>query len=84
MDRHAGVADDVCTAIVEAVADSVGHHSLELNPRLADVIDPDALNSLVAPRPDGSLPPVTVTFEYRGHAVTVDARSGVDVRASED
>ena len=76
-------APDASTSVVEAVAERLGRDSLELNPRLADVIDPDALDALLGPRPDGSVPPVTVTFEFHGHSVTVDARDGVDVRPSD-
>ena len=53
-------------AVLTAVADRDGIDPSDLTPRLSDVLDPEALDSLFK---GGS---ATVTFDYRGYTVTVD------------
>ena len=67
-------------AVVEAVADERGVDETALEP-LYEVVEPDALERLFAPRPDGS-PRTTgrVIFEMAGCEVTV--RSDGKVRAT--
>ena len=60
---------DVISAIVTEVADAENADPGELTPRLADAIDPDALEELLRHSDAG----VSVTFEYSGHEIRVSA-----------
>lgn len=53
--------------IVRKVADSTGSNALD-QPTLYDVIDPEALETLVRSMSDGE-----VSFTYGGHEVTVES-----------
>lgn len=75
--------DDVplSTTVLSAVAATADVDPIELPP-LNDAIDPDALDSLFAPREDGTRrTPGTVSFEFAGFTVTVAADGTVDVRS---
>jgi len=56
-------------AIIQAVASVAGVDALSLQPRLYDVIDPDALERLVSDGNADSL--VEVRFEFGAYLVTV-------------
>lgn len=62
-------------AVVEAVAEAEGVDPADLDPPLARVIDPDALDALFTDGSSGWM-----TFHYSGYAVTVHADGSVDVR----
>lgn len=47
-----GVGDDLSTTIIEALATLKGESPLEMDVRLADAVDPDALEQLFDPSPD--------------------------------
>ncbi|WP_227355880.1 HalOD1 output domain-containing protein [Haladaptatus salinisoli] len=68
------------TTIVERIAARAEVSSDDLEPLYA-AIDPDALDALFAPRPNGSdRTGGQVTFTYAGYAVTVTSdRSGVSI-----
>ena len=71
--------ETICESVVEAVADAKGLSPLDLEP-LAAVIDPDALESLVASM--DSLPgetPGAIEFAFNGVAVTVGEAGDVSV-----
>lgn len=61
--------------VVDAVTDVESSTSAELDERLYDVVDPDALDSLVT----GSSSVERVEFSFCGHDLIVD-RDGVVVR----
>lgn len=61
-------------AVVRAVADADGVDPTDLPPLYA-AVDPDALDAMFRGRTAGS-----VTFEYTGYTVTVDASADVTVR----
>lgn len=63
------------TAVVEAVADEEGVEPALLSPPLYEVIDPEALNSLV----DGAGEEFRLQFGYAGHLVRIDADGTVRV-----
>jgi hypothetical protein len=71
---------DVVSRIVSAVARREGVEPTELDTRLYDAIDPDALSSLVENAPESG---VTIGFDYVGYRVTVvaDEELHVDVVA---
>ena len=70
----------VTTAVVEAVADHADVDVMELRP-LHEVVDPDALNALFAPRRFGDArPDGWVSFTYCGCEVIVHGDSHVRVR----
>lgn len=52
--------------VVRAVSEATGAHPTDLRP-LYEVLDPDALDSMLAGRQTGR-----VQFEYAGHEVSVD------------
>lgn len=58
-------------SIVEAVAEREGVPPMELEPALADSIDPDALEALLDRSRSPS--PVEIRFDYAGYGVTVDS-----------
>jgi len=65
--------EDLGTRVVVAIAEVANLEHTELTP-LNDVIDPDALNALFAPRKDGvERPGGRVQFSLSGHEVTVDS-----------
>ena len=71
--------DEVIETVVSAVADAEGVSPLELRP-LAEVIDPDALNTLVR---SGSQD-VTIEFTYHEYCVRVDGDGRVTVGNADD
>lgn len=63
--------ESVTEAVVAAVAEAEGADPTDLDP-LFGVIDPDALEALVAPGIDGH-----VAFDYHGHRVVVEGTGDV-------
>lgn len=61
-------SQSVALAVVQAVATVADVDALSLEPRLYDVIDPDALHRLMSGGTDGV---VRVSFEFGEHLVTV-------------
>jgi hypothetical protein len=70
--------DAVVSRIVSEVARLEGVEPTELDTRLYDVIDPDALSTLVEDAPESG---VTIGFDYMSYRVTVvaDGELHVDV-----
>ena len=71
-------------AVVEAVAEAEGVRPEELCPpeyeTLHDVVDPQALDALFAPKANGiERSPGRISFEFCGHVVTVDADGTVSL-----
>ncbi|NHN42871.1 hypothetical protein G9C85_14720 [Halorubellus sp. JP-L1] len=62
--------------IVDAVAEAEDVDALALEPPLADVVDPDALESLLE---ETSTSTLEIQFRYQGHDVLVDANGLVQV-----
>lgn len=79
----AGVGrDSVCLSVVSAVARAVDTDPSRLEP-LATVVDPDALERLVADGGDGS-GERAVTFTMAGCRVAVDADGDITVRCPDE
>lgn len=73
------------TAVVNAIADHEGADTDEIRPHLYDVIDPDALDSLFAPRVDGR--PRSggrAVFTYHERRITVHGDGWVYVEDASD
>lgn len=66
------------SAIVAEVADEEDVDPDELMPRLADAVDPDALEALLR----HSDADVSVTFEYRGYEIRASADGTVGIADS--
>ncbi|MDG5776531.1 HalOD1 output domain-containing protein [Haloarculaceae archaeon H-GB2-1] len=66
------------TAVVLAVAEHVGADPMEMEP-LAHAIDPDALDELFEGARGTQLDQGSVTFNYVGHEVTVDADGSISI-----
>ncbi|MFA9425073.1 HalOD1 output domain-containing protein [Natronorubrum sp. A-ect3] len=66
--------------VIEAVADADDIDPASLEPPLYDVVDTNALDRLFEPTTSG---PTTrrgrVSFQYRGHEITVSASGRVDL-----
>jgi hypothetical protein len=62
--------------IVDAVAEAEGVEPVTLDPPLAEVVDPDALETLVE---DSTASDLEVRFAYRGHDIVVDNSGRVQV-----
>jgi len=67
---------DPITHIVDAVAEAESVEPVTLDPPLAEVVDPDAVEALVE---DSKSSDLEVRFVYRGHDVVVDDRGRVQV-----
>ncbi|MFP9192748.1 HalOD1 output domain-containing protein [Natronosalvus vescus] len=70
--------------IVEAVADEEGVDPIDIEPpeydALYDVLNPEALDSLFAPREDGTLrSPGEVAFRFCGYDIVVKSDGTVDI-----
>lgn len=79
-DPDAGPGEQLHWDIVTAVADTKDIEPLELDERLYDAVDPDALWQLFADRPDGtSRGHGHVTFTLARCEVTVDSEWRVEV-----
>lgn len=75
-------ATSITVRIVEGVAEREGVDPLALTPPLADVIDPEAVASLVSERSgEGTRDDVRLTFTYLGYEITV---GGDGVRVSDE
>ena len=80
--RYEPVEGERCSvAVVNAVADVVDCHPLDLPEVLGDVVDADALDSLVGSHDTRTSARVTVSFEFCGCVVTVAADGAVVVAA---
>lgn len=70
--------------ITEAIIDQTNLTRDDLPP-LYDVIDPDALENVFAPRMNGAARPNgRVVFQYAGYRVTVHANRAVTIEPSPD
>ena len=69
-------SDAISVEIVQRIAASEGVDPQDLDVPLYDVIDPDALETLVAGARDGSF---EVAFTYHGYDVVVDGEGTVSV-----
>ena len=78
--RDHNTGESLGHSVVTAVARVAGVDPLSLDPPLAEVVNPDALDALFAGRPEAA---GTVTFEYAGYAVAVHSDGRVDVEASD-
>ncbi|MFB6188598.1 MAG: HalOD1 output domain-containing protein [Halapricum sp.] len=70
---------DVSRIVVETIADAEGVEPTDMEERLYDVIDPDALNSLFRQEETGRTSAATVSFEFHGYEVTVHGDSSVEL-----
>lgn len=69
---------DPSTAVVEAVARAIGQDPLEMS-CLYDVLDVDALDSLLTADQTEALRTVSVSFAYEGAYVWVDSTGTIEV-----
>lgn len=68
------------TAIINAIADHEGTSPDEIGPRLYDVVDPDALDSLFRPRVDGEQRVGgKAVFGYRGYEITYESDGWIHI-----
>lgn len=74
---------EICEVVVEAIADAEGTSPAAVGPPLATVVDPDALDRLVASMARSSAGRTgAVTFPYAGYDVTVHGDGEVSVTAA--
>lgn len=64
-------AESFTETVIEAVAEREGMDPVDLTPPLYDMIDPDAVNELLASIPDEHRADVELTFTYSGYQITV-------------
>lgn len=70
---------ELTSVVVDALADVAGVDPVEIPP-LSDVVDPDAMNALFRPKPDGT--PRTrgqLTFTHFGHEVVVEGEGRIEI-----
>lgn len=65
--------------IVETIAEAKGVAPAELDPRLYDVIEPEALNELFQHQEDGPATVGFVSFTFHGYTVTVHSDATVEI-----
>lgn len=75
--------------VIEAVAEAEGIPPEELRPptyaSLHDVVDPEALDALFAPRSNGTTRPGgEITFPFCGYRVTVEADGSITLDETTD
>lgn len=80
----ATAVDSVSFAVIAAIAEAEGVDPVEIEPpeydALYDVVNPEALDSLFAQRPDGTARAGgRVEFPYCGYRVVVEADGDVEV-----
>ncbi|QLH76650.1 hypothetical protein HZS55_04745 [Halosimplex rubrum] len=68
--------EDPIPQIVDTVAEEEGVEPVTLDPPLAEVTDPDALETLIE---DSATSALEIRFAYRGHDVVVDENGRVQV-----
>jgi hypothetical protein len=68
--------EDLIPRVVDAVAEAGCIEPVTLESPLAEVIDPDALETLIE---DSATSNLEVQFAYRGHDIVVDASGHVQV-----
>ncbi|WP_435067630.1 HalOD1 output domain-containing protein [Haloplanus sp. C73] len=69
---------ELSVTVVHAVLEATGKDPMDVN--LNDVIQPDALNRIFAPKPDGTLRDGgTISFDFAGCHVTVQGDGEVRV-----
>lgn len=69
-----------CTDVVRAVAEREGIAPSDLSPQLYDVIEPDALQSLLSTETTATDDPVIVRFHYAGYDVVVGSDGTLEIR----
>ncbi|OVE83165.1 HalOD1 output domain-containing protein [Natronolimnobius baerhuensis] len=79
-----GPGDSPSMRIVQQIADSSAVDPLDLEPPLHEILDPEALDSLIEsmaqqPAPAGA----SLEFVYREHRISVDGTGSVTVTAVE-
>ncbi|WP_324760883.1 HalOD1 output domain-containing protein [Haloarcula sp. GH36] len=67
---------DPISQIVDAVAEAEGVEPVALDPPLAKIVDPDALETLIE---DSATSNLEIQFAYRGHDIVVDDSGRVQV-----
>jgi hypothetical protein len=78
-DMPCSLTNQILTEIVESTNQSVE----DIDP-LYNVVDPEALEALFAPKADGTPRPVgEVSFEYAGYWVTVSSEGAVELDSEE-
>lgn len=75
---------NISNTIIETVADAEGVAPTELETRLYDVIEPEALNELFQHREDGPVTEGVVSFTFHGYEVTVHSDSSVEIDRTQD
>lgn len=70
---------EVTVSIVDGVASAVGVSPTEVVPQVNDEVDPDALDRLLRPKPDGTPRSGVVSFELLGCAVVVDGGGTIKI-----
>lgn len=73
--------DEVCAAVIEEVAATVGKPPLDLDQQLNDVVDPDALARLFDARDDST---GRVAFTFAGCRVEVTSGGEVSATSVDD
>lgn len=63
--------NDLVTEVVEALAEANGEDPLALSPRLYDVVDLEAIETLFADERRATVSNLRVQFEYCGQTVTI-------------
>ena len=76
--RHDPGGESISVSIIRAVAAVAEVDPLSLEPRLYDVVDPDALEALISSATSDS--DVRISFPFGRYLVTVTAAGGITVR----
>ena len=70
---RAGDELPVSQTVLETVAEVTGNDVTALAP-LYEAVEPEALDDLLSPRPNGDGEPLGIAFEYSGCQVTVERK----------
>lgn len=83
MKRETGSETPPTTTVIEAIAEHEGLDPLDLEQPLYEVVDPDALDSMIGDGEAGhGLSDITVQFSYNGCTVHASSDGSVEVRSA--
>lgn len=74
-----GSSDSLTVVIIDAIAAELGISPTEVVPQISDAVDPDALERILRPRPDGSRRNGTLMFYLLDFRITVESDGRVRI-----
>jgi hypothetical protein len=77
--EYGSETEGLTVVIIDAIADAMGVSPTEVAPRISDSVDPDAMERVLRPRPDGTERSGRLTFYLCRFRVTIDSDGTVTI-----